>query len=36
LEGRRFGEGGLVGEELQSPGSVGGGQPFEKQAAEEA
>jgi len=36
LEGRRRGEGGLVGEELQAPGLVGGGQPFEEQATEEA
>ena len=31
-----LGEGGLVGKELQPPGSVGGGQPFQEQAAEEA
>jgi hypothetical protein len=30
-----LGEGGLVGEELQSPGLVGGVQPFEEQATEE-
>ena len=36
LEGCRFGEGGLVGEELQSPGLVGGGQRLEKQTTEEA
>ena len=32
----RLGEGGLVGKELQPPGLVGGGQPFQEQAAEEA
>ena len=32
----RFGEGGLVGKELQPPGLVGGGQPFQEQATEEA
>ena len=31
-----LGECGLVGEELQAPGLVGGGQPFQEQAAEEA
>src|SRR5262252_5563984 len=36
LEGCRLGEGGLVGEELQPPGLVGGAQPFEEQATEEA
>jgi hypothetical protein len=36
LEGRGLGERGLVGEELQPPGVVGGRQPFEKQATEEA
>ena len=35
LEGCRLGEGGLVGEELQSPGLVGGVQPVEEQATEE-
>jgi hypothetical protein len=30
LEGCRLGEGGLVGEELQPPGLVGGGQPFKE------
>ena len=35
MEGCRLGEGGLVGEELQSPGLVGGVQPFEEQATEE-
>jgi hypothetical protein len=32
----RFGQGDLIGEELQSPGMVGGAQPFEEQATEEA
>ena len=32
----RLDQGGLVGEELQPPGLVGGGQPFQEQAAEEA
>ena len=36
LERCRLGEGGLVGEELQAPGMVGGGQPFQEQATEEA
>src|SRR5258708_4904162 len=36
LEGCRLGEGGLVGEEVQPPGLVRGGQSFEEQAAEEA
>src|SRR5438105_4848753 len=36
LEGCRLGEGGLVGEELQPPGLVGGGEPFEEQATEQA
>jgi len=31
-----LGERGLVGEELQPPGLVGGGQSFEEQASEEA
>ena len=31
-----LGQRGLVGEELQAPGLVGGGQPFQEQAAEEA
>jgi hypothetical protein len=31
-----LGQGSLVGEELQPPGLVGGGQPFQAQAAEEA
>ena len=35
-EGCWLGEGGLVGKELQAPGVVGGGQPFQEQAAEEA
>src|SRR5262249_43054152 len=35
LEGCRLGEGGLVGEELQSPGLAGGVQPCEEQATEE-
>ena len=35
-EGWRLCEGGLVGEELQPPGLVGGGQPSQEQAAEEA
>ena len=29
-------EGGLVGEELEAPGLVGGGQPFQEKAAEQA
>ena len=36
LEGCRLGEGGVVGEELQPPGLVGGRQSFEEQATEEA
>jgi hypothetical protein len=36
FEGGRLGQGGLVGEELQAPGLVGSGQPFQKQAREEA
>ena len=36
FEGCRLGEGGLVGEKLQPPSLVGGGQPFEEQATEEA
>ena len=36
FEGCRLGEGGLIGKELQPPGLVGGGQPFQEQAAEEA
>ena len=36
MEGCRLGEGGLIGKELQPPGLVGGGQPFQEQAAEEA
>jgi hypothetical protein len=36
FEGCRLGEGGLVGKELQAPGMVGGGQPFQEQTAEEA
>src|SRR6516225_4569487 len=32
----RLRQGGLVGKELQAPGLVGGGQPFQKQAPEEA
>src|SRR5262249_4456822 len=35
LEGCRLGEGGLVGEKLQSPGLVCGSEPFQKQATEE-
>ena len=35
MEGCRLGEGGLVGEELQSPGLVDGVQPFEEPATEE-
>ena len=35
VEGCRLGQRGLVGEELQSPGLVGGVQPFEEQATEE-
>src|SRR5689334_6084434 len=36
FEGRRLGQRGLVGEELQAPGLVDGGQPFQEQAAEQA
>src|SRR6188472_4387444 len=36
FEGCRLGQRGLVGEELQAPGLVGGGQPFQEQAAEQA
>ena len=36
FEGCRLGQGGLVGEELQVPGLVRGGQLFQEQAAEEA
>src|SRR5690242_10637482 len=36
FEGCRLGEGGLVGEELQAPSLVRGGQPFQEQTAEEA
>ena len=36
FEGGRLGERGLVGEELQPPGLVGGGQPFQEQATEKA
>jgi len=32
----RHRQGGLIGEELQAPGLVGGDQPFQKQAPEEA
>jgi hypothetical protein len=35
FERRRLGERGLIGEELQPPGLVRGGQPFEEQAPEE-
>src|SRR5215467_15786106 len=34
LEGCRLGQDGLVGEELQPPDLVSGGQPFEEQATE--
>ena len=36
LEGCRLGEGGSIDEELQPPGLVRRGQPFQEQAAEEA
>jgi hypothetical protein len=36
LEGCRRGEGELVGKELEPPGLIGGAQPFQEQAAEEA
>jgi hypothetical protein len=36
FEGCRLDQSGLVGEELQAPGMVGGGQPFQEQTAEEA
>jgi hypothetical protein len=36
FEGCGFGQGDLIGEELQPPGMVGGAQPFEEQATEEA
>ena len=36
LEGGRLGQGGVVGEELQAPGLVRGGQPLQEQAAEQA
>src|ERR1700756_2422334 len=36
VEGCRLGEGGLIGKELQPPGLVGGGQPIQEQATEEA
>jgi hypothetical protein len=36
FEGCRLGQRGLVGEELQAPGLVGGGQPFQEQVAEQA
>jgi hypothetical protein len=36
FEGGWLGQGGLVGEELQAPGVVSGGQLFQKQATEEA
>ena len=35
MEGCRLGEGGMAGEELQPPGLVGGGQPFQEPATEE-
>ena len=35
-EARRLGQGGLVGEELQAPSLVRGGQPFQEQATEKA
>jgi hypothetical protein len=36
FEGGRLGQGGLVGEKLQPPGLVRGGQSFQRQAPEEA
>jgi hypothetical protein len=36
FEGGRLGQGGLIGEKLQSPGLVRGGQPFQKQPPEQA
>ena len=36
FEACRLGHGGLVGEELQAPSLVRGGQPFQEQTAEEA
>jgi hypothetical protein len=36
FEGCRLGQRGLVGGEIQPSGLVGGGQPFQEQAAEEA
>jgi len=36
FEGGRLGQGGVIGEKLQPPGLVRGGQPFEEQVPEEA
>ena len=36
FEDCRLGQGGLVGEELQTPGLVRGDQPFQEQTAEQA
>jgi hypothetical protein len=36
FEDCRLGQRGLIGEELQPPGLLRGGQPFQEQATEEA